>query len=66
MLTRLMCRMDLAPIILDRATAEIQDQYLDCRKVRQLLGWSPRFSLDEGLRRTIEWYATFLCESGAR
>jgi nucleoside-diphosphate-sugar epimerase len=24
-------------------------------KARRLLGWSPRFSLDEGLRRTAVW-----------
>ncbi len=26
-------------------------------KIRRLLGWSPRFSLDEGLRETVDWYA---------
>jgi GDP-L-fucose synthase len=25
--------------------------------VMQKLGWAPRVSLDEGLRRTYEWYA---------
>ena len=27
-------------------------------KVRRLLGWSPRFSLDEGLRETVDWYVS--------
>ena len=27
-------------------------------KIRRLLGWSPRFSLDEGLRETVDWYAS--------
>lgn len=27
-------------------------------KARRLLGWSPRFSLDEGLRETVDWYAS--------
>ena len=29
---------------------------LDNTRARELLGWQPRFSLEEGLRRTIEWY----------
>jgi GDP-L-fucose synthase len=29
---------------------------LDTRRARELLGWSPRTSLDEGLKMTIEWY----------
>ncbi len=29
-------------------------------KARTMLGWAPLFTLDEGLRRTIEWYTEFL------
>ena len=29
---------------------------LDNKRAKELLGWQPRFSLEEGLRRTIEWY----------
>jgi dTDP-glucose 4,6-dehydratase len=29
---------------------------LDCSKAKRKLGWKPMISLDEGLRRTIEWY----------
>ena len=29
---------------------------LDNRRAKELLGWAPRFSLEEGLRKTIEWY----------
>ena len=25
-----------------------------------MLGWRPLFTLDEGLRRTIDWYTHFL------
>ena len=28
----------------------------DIAKARALLGWEPRVSLDEGLRRTVEWF----------
>lgn len=29
---------------------------LDCRKIRDELGWTPRISFPEGLARTIDWY----------
>jgi CDP-glucose 4,6-dehydratase len=35
---------------------EIDRQYVDPTKIRQVVGWTPRFELEEGLRRTIEWY----------
>jgi CDP-glucose 4,6-dehydratase len=47
----------LRPVILNEASHEIPRQYLDCSKARQLLEWSPRFGMEQGLRETIEWYA---------
>ena len=29
---------------------------LDNTRAAKLLGWKPRFTLEQGLRRTIEWY----------
>jgi len=49
-------RESLEPVILNEASLEIPRQYLDCSKARRLLGWAPRFSLDEALGQTIEWY----------
>jgi CDP-glucose 4,6-dehydratase len=28
----------------------------DCSFTRELLGWKPKYSVEEGLRRTIEWF----------
>jgi len=49
----------LEPDILDEATNEIREQRLSAAKARRQLGWKPLFSLDEGLRRTIDWYRSF-------
>lgn len=51
---------DLVPVIQNHAPNEIRDQYLSAAKARQVLGWSPRFDLGEGLRRTIAWYREYL------
>ena len=35
---------------------EIDRQYVDSSKLNELTGWQPRVSLEEGLRRTVDWY----------
>lgn len=55
-----MGRPDLEPEIRREAPNEITAQYLDPGKAERVLGWRPAFDLDQGLRRTIEWYRTFL------
>ena len=57
---QLMERTDLEPIVLNQAKAEIPNQYLDSTKAHRELGWSPRYTLECGLRETIEWYRDFL------
>jgi len=51
---------NLEPDIRNETTNEIRHQYLSAAKARRMLDWKPRFSLDEGLRRTIQWYQEFL------
>jgi CDP-glucose 4,6-dehydratase len=50
---------NLEPVILDQARAEIRDQYLSAAQAKAVLGWHPAFGLEEGLRRTIDWYRAF-------
>jgi CDP-glucose 4,6-dehydratase len=35
---------------------EIERQYVDSTRLRELTGWRPEFSLEDGIGRTIEWY----------
>jgi CDP-glucose 4,6-dehydratase len=46
--------------ILNQAKFEIKDQYLASSKARRVLNWKPKFTLDEGLRKTIAWYRRIL------
>lgn len=62
----MMGRTDLQPVIQNVVSqSEIREQYLDATKARQRLQWAPTVGMDEGLRRTIEWYRGFLTASPA-
>lgn len=53
-------RPELEPDVRGEATHEIPHQFLDASKARRVLGWEPRYSLAEGLRRAVAWYRQFL------
>lgn len=55
-----MGRLDLEPVILDTARAEIKDQYLDASKALEVLGWKPKWSLERGMAETVAWYRAYL------
>jgi CDP-glucose 4,6-dehydratase len=49
---------DVAPDIRGSGTpaGEIDRQWVDASRLRELTGWEPRFDLEAGLRATVEWY----------
>lgn len=55
-------RTDLRPEIHGAGTpgGEISRQYLDSNKAARLLGWRATTCLEDGLRRTLEWYRDVL------
>jgi CDP-glucose 4,6-dehydratase len=55
-----MDRSDLQPVILGTAMGEIRDQALDAGKAARVLGWEPRFGLEDGLEATVAWYREFM------
>jgi CDP-glucose 4,6-dehydratase len=50
---------DLTPDIRAEARGEIPRQYLSAAKARRMLGWTPRYELDEALRETVAWYRDY-------
>lgn len=55
----------IAPDIQGAGTppGEIDSQYLDSTLIRELLGWRPAWSLEDGLRATYEWYERSLVQT---
>ncbi|OGY50272.1 MAG: sugar dehydratase [Candidatus Buchananbacteria bacterium RIFCSPHIGHO2_02_FULL_45_11b] len=49
----------LEPIILNQAFGEIPAQYLSAQKANTVLGWQASFNLEEGLKKTVDWYKNF-------
>lgn len=47
---------NLAPIHTDERPGDIKHSRADIEKARDLLGYAPIVSFDEGLRRTVDWY----------
>jgi CDP-glucose 4,6-dehydratase len=50
----------LSPDVRNEASNEIRHQYLSAAKARQVLGWQSCFTLEEGLKLTIQWYQDVL------
>mgnify|MGYP001604874064 CR=1 FL=1 len=48
----------LKSVVMNKSTpGEIDRQYLSADKARKELGWKSEYSLEEGLKKCIEWYA---------
>jgi UDP-glucose 4-epimerase len=44
------------PIYVESRDGDVRDSQADLRKAKEILGYEPIVSFEEGLRRTIEWY----------
>jgi CDP-glucose 4,6-dehydratase len=55
----------IEPVIVDDAVGEIPAQHLSARKARELLGWAPAYSLEQGLAETVEYYRELLTAPGS-
>jgi CDP-glucose 4,6-dehydratase len=53
-------RTALTPIVQSAAPDEIPAQWLNATKAQTRLRWKPAFSLQEGLKKTVEWYRQVL------
>jgi CDP-glucose 4,6-dehydratase len=58
----ILCQMksSLDPDARNEASQEIRDQFLSAERAHIELAWHAEFTLEEGLRRTIDWYRKHL------
>jgi nucleoside-diphosphate-sugar epimerase len=55
---RRMAGADVQPIYTGPRAGDVRDSQADITRARQLLGYEPTVSFDEGLRLTLDWYRT--------
>jgi CDP-glucose 4,6-dehydratase len=60
LIAKLCGKPNIKPKIMNEAKNEIDCQYLASAKAKKILHWSPEFTLEEGLKRTISWYKQYL------
>jgi nucleoside-diphosphate-sugar epimerase len=56
---------DVTPLYTAVRAGDVRDSQADITKARRLLAFEPRVSLEEGLRRTVDWYRTSRAEAPA-
>tara|TARA_B100000029_G_C17522272_1_gene940374 strand:- start:175 stop:1056 length:882 start_codon:yes stop_codon:yes gene_type:complete len=49
---------ELEPVYKERRTGDIRDSQADISRARNLLGFEPNVTVEDGLRRTVEWQRT--------
>jgi nucleoside-diphosphate-sugar epimerase len=49
---------DIVPIYAEARAGDVRDSQADISKAKALLGYEPSISLEEGLRRTLDWART--------
>ncbi|TSA45668.1 NAD-dependent epimerase/dehydratase family protein [bacterium] len=54
----------IEPKIIKTKGFEILNQYASYEKARNVLGWKPKHSFLEGIKKTIPWYINYLENSG--
>ena len=50
----------LESVIKNEATNEIYEQYLSIQKAKEKLGWTAKYSTEEALKETINWYKKYV------
>ncbi len=53
---------DIEPIFMQTDHGEILHQQVSAKKAAEQLGWTPQYSLEQGIAETVDWYCKYLQE----
>jgi UDP-glucose 4-epimerase len=56
----------IKPVHVAPRPGEVKRLVADYSKAKELLGWEPKYTLDEGLKKFIEWYKNYKFEEWAK
>lgn len=56
---------NVSPIKIGAVEGDILHSYLDNSKAKEILGWQPKYTLEEGLHETIKYYRNLFCDRKA-
>lgn len=59
LIVKTMKKPHLKPEATNVRMSHIPKQYLSAAKIRKMVGWKPEIPLEEGTKRTVEWYMDF-------
>jgi len=57
-----LCNAQTKPVHVEGRPGEVRRLVADYTKAKQILGWEPKYSLDQGLREFVAWHANFKSE----
>lgn len=66
LISKLMGKSKIAPIVENKPVHEIRAQHLSAAKARKVLGWKAQYGLEDGLKETIGWYSAYFTRLEAR
>jgi len=52
----------IKPVFVDPRPGEVQRLLSDNSKVKEVVGWAPKYSLEEGLAKLVDWYKNYRSE----
>lgn len=63
-ISKIMGKEKLAPIIQNKPINEIRNQHLSAKKAASVLGWKAKWGIKDGLKETVKWYSDMFAKEG--
>ena len=61
-----LCDKDIKPVHVEPRPGEVKRLVADASKAKELLGWKPKYTIEEGLKKFIDWYKNYKFEEWAK